>query len=236
MTRLLSLRPKSLPATVMLAGIVLNAFAINDFETQCQARLPAAKVTVTTEPSNVRYDLTQSVLLLSQRHRPPDAKSFTLGLTAAKATFKAAWSMPTLTSESGNTCLRPSVNLFFTVSPQTVSVGKEFPQGTCAFNDISQHENRHVQANQEHIEQVASHYRQAISEAYGQRIFYGIRGNLTNDMQESFRNHWLPLINADLAKVELLHAQIDSPAEHARSNVMCQGEVSVRLRQLGIAP
>lgn len=235
MTLISSCRPKSLLAAAMLAGYFLNAFAADDFETQCQMRLPPAQVNVSTEPSNVNYDLSQSVRVLSQRHKPPHANSFTLGLTVTKVRFEAQWSLPTLTSESGKTCLRPSVNLFFTVSPQTVFVGNEFPQGTCAFNDISGHENRHVQANQEHIEQVASYYQKAISDAYGQRIFYGRTGGLPNEMQDSFRSRWLPRINADLAKVETLHAQIDSPEEHARSNLMCQGEVPLRLRQMGIA-
>lgn len=228
-------RPKSFLAAAMLAGYLLNAFAADDFETQCQMRLPPAQVNVSTEPSNVNYDLSQSVRVLSQRHRPPHANSFTLGLTVTKVRFEAKWNLPTLTSESGETCLRPSVSLFFTVSPQTVFVGNEFPQGTCAFNDISEHENRHVQVNQEHIEQVASYYRKAISEAYGQRIIYGKTGGLANEMQDSFKIRWLPRINADLAKVEALHSQIDSPEEHARSNFMCQGEVPLRLRQMGIA-
>ncbi len=235
MTPISCCRLKSLPASAMLAGYFLNAFAANDFETQCQMRLPPAQVTVSTEPSNVSYDLSQSVRVLSQRHRPPHANSFTLGLTVTKVRFEAQWSLPTLTSASGKTCLRPSVNLFFTVSPQTVFVANEFPQGTCAFNGIKEHENRHVQANQEHIEQVASYYQKAISAAYGQRVFYGSNDGSPNEMQDAFESRWLPRINADLAKVEALHAQIDSPEEHARSNLMCQGEVPLRLRQMGIA-
>lgn len=228
-------KAKPLVAAAMLAGHCLNALAANDFETQCQMRLPPAQVNISTEPSTVSYDLSQSVRVLSQRHRPPQANSFTLGLTVTKVRFEAQWSLPTLTSESGQTCFRPSVTLFFTANPQTVFVGNEFPQGTCAFDGISQHENRHVKANQDHIEQVASYYRKAISDAYGQRIFYGRAGALPNEMQDTFKSRWLPRINADLAKVEALHAQIDSPQEHARSNLMCQGEVPLRLRQLGIA-
>ncbi len=235
MTLITLCRPKSLPAAAMLAGYFFNAFAANDFETQCQIRLPPAQVNVSTEPSQVSYDLSQSVRELSQRHKPLHSNSFTLGLTVTKVRFEAQWSLPTLTNESGRTCLRPSVNLFFTVSPQTVFVGNEFPQGTCAFNDISQHENRHVHANQKHMEQVASYYRKAISDAYGQRIFYDRTGGLTHEMQDAFKRRWLPRINGALARVEALHAQIDSPAEHARSNLMCQGEVPLKLRQMGIA-
>jgi hypothetical protein len=217
----------------LLASSCLTAFAASDFERSCQEQLPPSVVTVTTAPSAIRYDFSKSVRDLSHTmsYHKSAPGSNTLGLTVTEMKFASKWAWSTLPGPAGQSCVRASVAVTVSGDPQTIFVAKEFPQGSCAFNEIVKHELRHAQASQSHLERVADYYQKAIGDAFGQTILYGDAGQLKAHVQDALQGKWMPQIKADLAKVSYLHAQIDTPQEYARNNTICNGEIPQRLQQ-----
>lgn len=210
------------------------ALAASEFEVYCNRELPPTRVSVTSEPSQVQYNFSKSVRDLTAKHSYHSAGTTTLGLTESELKISARWNWSSIAGSGGQACFRPGISVFLTVSPQTVYVGKEFPERGCAFNAILEHELRHVQANQTHLEAVTDYYQAAIAEALGQKVFYGDLRDLKQQMSATFKDYWTERISADLKKVKLLHAQIDSPEEYARNNTICNSEIPQLLFSAGI--
>ena len=198
----------------------------------CESSLEPAVFEVRTEPSRVLYDFSKSTAELTAMKQPASKGLFTLGLTVTNVSLRGSWNWSAMTTKKGTSCLRPDMRVLVTVNPQTVYVAREFPQGTCAFNDIVSHELRHVQTNQAHMERVAQHFQERINNYYGQRIFYGDIDTMRKQVREAFEDHWQVAIQNELLAVETLHARIDTPQEYARNDVMCDGIVPRTLRAL----
>ncbi len=235
-----STRTSRLLCFLLAAGAGSAAFAQGVggvLQQSCEQRLAPAQVRFRTEPSQIQYDFAHSVAQLTAKNSKSAAGGSrggaqstlrTLGLTVATRTVRFAWSFSALTSSAGG-CLRPSVDIFVTVSPQTVYIAREFPQGSCAFKEIAEHELRHVYANQESLEAVSAHYQALITRVLGQTIYYGDPAQLKAQFETTFSQQWQPQILASLRQVDQVHERIDSPEEYARNNVVCGGEIPARL-------
>ena len=217
-------------AALSSAGVRAQAVPA-DFTARCEAELAPAVFEVRSEPSQVRYDFGKSVAQLQAMTKAANPTMKTLGLTTTSIKLTGNWTWSTLVLPNGLACLRPSMLVLVSVNPQTVHVAREFPQGTCAFDVIAEHELRHVRTNQSHLERIAGVYQQRISSYYGQRIFYGPYETLKKQATEAFQGHWKTAIERDLEAVSLLHAQIDTPQEYARNDVVCAGEIPRLLRR-----
>jgi hypothetical protein len=175
------------------------------------------------------YDFSKSVAELTQRRKQKSDRWQTLGLTETVVRLSTKRGYATLKMPSGMGCLRPSLEVTLSTSPQTIFVAREFPKGSCAFNEIMAHELRHAAVNQRHAESVARKLKAELDQVFGQQIFYGDVQQLTQQFKQAWDREWVPRINKQLGESEAQHRQIDSPEEYARNNTMCGGELPKRL-------
>lgn len=199
----------------------------DDFHASCEARLPLTRIRVRSLPSSVTYNFSSSAEQLTSRPDNTMARGLTtLGLTESVFQLEvSAGSTKLVNSATGQACMRPQLNITVQVGPQRVSVAREFPQGTCAFNEIVQHELRHVYANQAQLERTADQLEQTLKAKFGNQVFYGTDAELTRAFSDNIKTAWIPWGQAKYLEGRRAHETIDSPAEYARNNTMCGGIV-----------
>ena len=78
-----------------------------------------------------------------------------LGLTRGNAAISFSTSFPAYQERSGRwECTSPQITMTYGISPVTVYVAKEFPEGSCAYKEILEHEIRHVKTYQKHAAEI----------------------------------------------------------------------------------
>ena len=228
-------------ALVLIACLFLVAFCIDAqaqsaspaFVAYCQQNLDPTSIRVSVTPSSMVYRSDATVNELSaQSAREPSlsashGRHVTLGLTESKFYTRATFSGRVIEDRLTKTaCMRPSIDIDISVGPQTISIAREFQQGTCSFNAIMEHELRHARTNQSIAESIGNRLRQAIGQAYGQQIFYGDASSLQSGINQNIESEWLAWASREAEDGNVLHAQIDSPEEYARMRTVCGGEVT----------
>ena len=198
------------------------------FEAECSRRLLPTQIHVRALPSQISYNFESTMAQLT--YTPPTERRdghVMLGLTESTLRTNINWNTNMLVSSKPNiACLRPQVTLTFDVNPQIVSIAREFPKGSCSFNEIAVHEMRHVRANQNQLEVAAAYMEEELKKFFQQKIFYGSPDTLKDQLEEALKTTWLPLAEQQLEKVNAAHEVIDSPEEYARNKTVCNGEIT----------
>lgn len=219
--------------TVVASAPAWGAQVPADFVAQCESRLPPTSIKVISEVSPLVYDFTKSVRDLTQR-KPAGPNALTLGLTERRLGTGMQVASSSLNNRGASMlCMRPAIEVTLTLSPHTVFVGTEFPQKSCSFGAILQHEQRHVLVNNLALKNASERLEKELRSSFGNRVFYGERG----DMERAVASHiqeWLAWVDGEIAKVDRLHQSIDSPAEYAKNNTVCSGEIPRLLKAAGL--
>lgn len=204
------------------------------FKAECENQLPPTSIVVEIQPSAVKYNFELGIAGISAKNGQLSTSSqATVGLTESHFRLATNWGGETLQDVSSKLiCTRPALKVEVSVGPQTVFVAKEFPKDTCAFWEIANHELRHVRTNQAHAEVIAADLERALKHSFKNRVFYGTPEALKKAFTDNLSNDWLPWGRARFDTVEKQHAVIDSPAEYARTALMCDGQVSRELKLL----
>lgn len=110
--------------------------------------------------------------------------------------------------------------------PLDVYVAREFNPYSCPFRVVIAHELRHVQIYREQLPRLEATVRSELARRYANRPLYAAIGEGLNTLQDDI-DAWLrPLIKSELAAVEVIQRQLDSPEEERRLSQACQGEVA----------
>ena len=213
-----------------------NAFAVEapvSFYEECEARLPATKIEVRTSASPLSYDFTKSVRHLTQRHASGKGQ-YTLGLTERSIASEMEVKSSMLKHKGSSlVCMRPHVIVTLTLDPHIVYVGREFPEKTCSFNSILQHEQRHVTVNNMALQRTAASMNQALHTSFGNRIFYGDEAEMGAEVRAHIQD-WIKWAESEMRKVDQLHKQIDTKEEYAKNLTVCNGEIPTLMKRAGI--
>ncbi len=223
---------RAVALVALVTGLCPGARAQDaEFARECETRLAPARLEVVVPPSSVQYDFSRSVAELTATRKKAEAGRHTLGLTVFELKTSLAWQSNMLRRADDTACLRPHIRITLDVGPQHVYIGREFPQGSCAFNDIARHELLHVRANQARAEAVGAALKTALEQQFGNRVFHGRAAQLRAQLESALRESWFPWAQQQLAEVDKTHASIDSPEEYARNQLVCGGEIPRRLQQ-----
>jgi hypothetical protein len=235
------LSPVSRLAEAMLAGVLVAASPAlagaapgsgptDAFRSTCERRLTPTQVTVESTPGKVVKDLTRSIAELTRMQQGSDGPAppaRAIGLTRASYQFDSSVRVNTITDpETRLTCMRPRIDVTLSVAPQTVYVAREFPPGSCGHEQILEHEQRHVEVNQKHVEAAAELLQEEMTSFYGDRIMYGDAQTLTDQVFNDVENRWTQVARRRFEKGNDEHRAIDSPESDRRYRSLCDGELS----------
>lgn len=219
---------KNLSHALAAASAALMLFAgtahAGDLEVACAQRLAPTRIEVLPVYAQPVGNYTLSYKELTQRS-PMGGNAKTLGLTEGYFKTNIQYGYSGLESPDGGGCSRPSIKITLSFDPLLVYVGKEFPPGTCEFQHIFTHEQRHIQANQAHLAQVASRLQAELTQYYGNRILYGNPKVVGAELTKQINEVWAPRAKAWMELVKETHARIDTPQEYARSATACNGNI-----------
>jgi hypothetical protein len=213
-------------------AFLLLFFSSQGWADECD-KLPKPSVTVKRLDERFTVDTQQSYKTLnhlgSALARPGNQ---ILGLTRGKAVARFATSTPSYLDRSGLwECASPQLTVTFGFSPMAVYVAKEFPAGSCAYNEIYQHELRHVKTYQAHLAGIEKEISDTLNRRFATGApWRGPAGQTRARLQQELDERWLPYIQREINRADEAQALIDTPEEYARVADACNGEIRKRIR------
>lgn len=212
------------------------------FRQACEQHLGPSSLTIKTPKRPHRYILTRSIDELTAlghgpEHRGHDHKGRrVLGLTEFNYTLNASLRSVSISGEGDYVCLRPHLQLVIDSGEQKISVAREFPKGSCAFQAILEHELRHGAVNNSMAKLVGEKALNEMRRYYGQTIFYGPRHLVSKSLSDAIEAQWFPWLHNQMMLANVMHEKIDSPAEDARMQSICGGEIQLRMAIASLPP
>jgi len=150
-----------------------------------------------------------------------------LGLTRANAVVQIASKTPAYVDRSGRwECASPQITVSYGFTPMTVYVAREFPEGSCAYKEIYDHEQRHVKTYLDHQAAIEKDLADTFTRRFtGDGPWHGQAGQTAVRLQKELDERWIPYVKRELNKAEQAQALIDTPEEYARVADSCDGEI-----------
>ncbi len=221
-----------------LTGTVAQAApaARTPFQVRCEDSISKTISVLSARQNGYTINTQLSYKMLTAMKGVASRNQFVLGLTRTESRVQIRLAGPMLQDPvTGYECVAPKISVELTYAPVKVYVGSEFPVGTCGYNEILAHEMRHMQAYMAHLPKVEKTVSAALARRFEGKPLYAPAGTARSALSFEIDSGWLPYIKAEMAKVEAVQAQIDSPAEYARLGKVCGGEIQkvlVRTRAL----
>lgn len=197
------------------------------------AELPKPSVTIKRIDERISYNTEYSYKSLTNigasLARPGKQ---VLGLTRGSATVSFASNTPAIIDPTGRwECASPQITLSFGFSPMTVYVAREFPEGTCAYKEIHEHEMRHVEVYRKHIASIEKELTDSLNSRFATgAIWRGQVGQTASRLRQELDARWAPYVQRQIKRVDEAQAKIDTAEEYERVANACNGEISKVLR------
>jgi hypothetical protein len=173
----------------------------------------------------LNHDL--SYQALTKMKPPGRANAVVLGLTKTQSRVEIKLAGAVLQDAvSGYECVAPQITVRLFYDPVVIYVGREFPVGSCSYQQILAHELRHLKVYLDHLPVVEAAVRAALAHRFEAKPLYAPSGTARSALEHEVNSGWLPYIRAEMAKVELQQEAIDSAQEYARLGASCQGEIN----------
>ncbi|MET3129901.1 hypothetical protein AAKU55_000142 [Oxalobacteraceae bacterium GrIS 1.11] len=196
------------------------------FQIRCEDELSKTVSVLTAQQNGYSIDSHLSYRSLTAMKGGARANSFVLGLTKTESRVAIALTGPVLQDPvSGYECVAPRITVKLYYAPIVIYIGREFEAGSCAYGEILSHELRHMKTYMEHLPKTETVVRDALARRFEGKPLYAPRGSAMAALERELDGGWMPYIKAEMARVELLQAAIDTPQEYARLSKSCKGEV-----------
>lgn len=150
-----------------------------------------------------------------------------LGLTRGNAVVRVEIKAPAYIDRTGQwECTSPQLVLTYGFKPITVYIAKEFPEGSCAYQEIHSHELRHVKTYQDHIARIEKELTETLKRRFATGgPWRGPAGQTQERLQQELDERWIPYVKREIEQVKEAQARIDTPEEYARVENSCDGEI-----------
>ncbi|WP_306606589.1 hypothetical protein [Azonexus sp.] len=196
------------------------------------AELPPSSVSIKRQEAPVTENLQYSYKVLKGLGASYTRQDIeVLGLARGMAITRFDMKSTILTSPDKQwECASISLSVTYGFSPMTVYVGKEFPKGSCAHNEIMQHEMLHVRAYTEHAKKIEPEITESLRQRFERSTpWRGAAGTSTQKLQAEIDERWIPYLKRMLDRVNIEQRLIDSPEEYARVASSCDGAIKQRI-------
>ena len=208
------------------ASLGTQAAARTPFQIRCEDTISKTVSVLTAQQNGYSIDTHLPYKALTVMKGMARANTWVLGLTKTDSQVQIGLAGPMLQyAASGYECVAPQISVKITYAPVVIYIGREFPPGSCAYDEILAHELRHMQTYMEHLPRVEKTVRSALAKRFEARPLYAPRGTARAALAREIDMGWLPYIKAEMRKVEVLQAAIDSPQEYARLGKACKGDI-----------
>ena len=202
------------------------------FQIQCEDGINKTVSILLTQQAGYSVDNHLSFQSLTTMKGAVRANSFVLGLTKTESQIAIGMDGAMVQDPStGYECVAPKITVRLSYAPIVVYVGREFPPGSCAYEEILSHELRHVRAYLEHLPRVETLVRAALAQRFDGQPMYARSGTSRVALKREIDTGWLPYIKGEMGKVETQQAAIDTPAEYARLSRACNGEIQRQIKR-----
>ena len=209
-----------------------QAAARTPFQIRCEDTISKTVSVLSSKQNGYTINNQLPYRALTAKMGSIDGRSQTLGLTVTKGMYKANLGGPLLQDPvSGYECIAPKVEIMLNYSPVLIYVGNEFAPGTCAYNEILAHEQRHLQAYMDNLARVEQVVAKALSQRFEGKPLYAPSGTVMSALEHEINGTWFPFINAEFEKGKIKQALIDTPAEYARLAKTCNGEIAAIMQR-----
>lgn len=203
------------------------------FQAQCEDTIGESISVLSSSQEGYRIDNSRSYHDLTRMKGSVRRGSWVLGLThtEARVSIKVGGRM-LQDAASGYECVAPRIDVNLYYAPIVIYVSREFPPGSCSYQEVLAHEMRHLQTYQEFLPRAEALVRARLAARFGGKPLYAPVGQARSLLQREVDRSWMPYIKREMEKVELLQAAIDTPQEYARLGKVCAGEVQYLLKQV----
>ena len=219
------------PLCAMALAAILHATSAWATDECDRLPLPAVAVRRLDEP--VSLDTTygyKSLKVLGAALARPENQVLGLTLATSRVNFEIKTS--SYVDHTGSwECSSPQITVIYGFSPMTVYVAKEFPKGSCPYNEVYQHELRHVKTYQDHLVTIEKDLADTLRQRFATgSIWRAPKGQTRLMLEKEMNERWLPFIKREIERVESAQKLIDTPEEYARVSGACGGEIERMVR------
>lgn len=201
------------------------------FQKRCEDTIGGAISVLSSRQGGYRIDNTRSIHDLTRLKGGGAPNAYVLGLTHTESRVSIQVAGRMLSDPAtGYDCIAPRISVTLYYLPIVVYVGREFPPGSCAYQEVLAHEMRHLNTYLDYLPKAEARVRAALARRFEARPLYARSGQAQGLLQNEIDRSWMPYIKSEMQRVEGLHAAIDSPQEYARLGKVCAGEVQSLIR------
>ena len=221
-----------LPALLLSCWIPhAAAQARTELQARCEDTLGSTVSVLASRQQGYRLDHSRSYHDLTRMKGSARRNAYVLGLTHTESRVSIKVEGKMLSDPaSGYECIAPRVEVLLYYLPIVVYVGREFPPGSCAYQEVLAHEMRHLNTYLDYLPKAEARVRAALAQRFQDKPLYARLGQAQALLQRELDTGWMSYIRSEMARVETLQAAIDSPQEYARLGKVCAGEVESLIR------
>lgn len=213
-------------SSVVAPSVAFAAPERTPFQIRCEDTISKTISVLSTKSNGFTINNQLPYRALTLKTGSIDGRSETLGLTVTRAQYGATMGGPILQDKvSGYECVAPRVEIKLNYSPVLIYVGNEFTPGSCAYQTILEHEQRHLKAYMDNLTRVEKVVRDALNRRFEGKPLYAPSGTAQSALQHEINSVWMRFINDEFDKGKVEQAKIDTPQEYARLGASCNGEI-----------
>lgn len=194
------------------------------FELRCEREMrPQFEVRASQTSFHVNSSISGKVL--NTRSSYASVNQLLLGMTSGTTRTEILIDGPSLSS-GPRECVAPRIVVQLAYHPIDVYVAREFNLNSCPYRAVYEHEMKHVEIYRAALPRLQHMVEQKLRERFGDRPLYAPAGQGIVRIEEFVDNSLRPYIKAELARVEQVQRQLDTPEESFNLSHACGGEVA----------
>jgi len=212
----------------LLAATVLVGLAPAGFAADCPAADHNPQLDVVVDDGAIAYDFTRTRQQLTELPRvvgviAPNHGGAPQGLNLARIKLRISAEVSYRELPGRGLCVYPEHIVLTLSSEQQVFVDQRYPEGSCEFRAVLDHEMEHVRINRAASHAHEAELRTKIARLLAEHRYYLVRS--VDRVRQAYLRPINSLATPLLATIRAdatHHAELDSPASYAATHAMCQ--------------